>query len=143
MHTVMRNIYEEQRSSYLYMNKPPQNKSFFFTDLKLHFKKCALIQKKIVVLKMELNHGNPLRSVCRIFCGQDTTPFKILSTWENKRTTQIEKYTADSGTVSPEIVFNTTGAKIKVMNPLSSLFPRWTFGEYCPKSDRVSAVPLL
>lgn len=69
--------------------------------------------------------------------------FKILSPWESKRTIQIEKYSADSGMAAPEIVFNTTGIKIKVMNPLSSLFPIWTFGKYCPKSERVSAVQLL
>lgn len=62
---------------------------------------------------MELNHGNPLASVRRTFCGQDITTFKILSIWESKKTTQIEKYTGDSGTVSPEIVLNTTGVKIK------------------------------
>lgn len=51
MHTGMRNIYEKQRSSYTYMNKAPQNKSLFFTDPKMHFKKCTLIQKKNTGLK--------------------------------------------------------------------------------------------
>lgn len=42
MHTAMRNIYKEQRSSYTHMNTASQNKFLLFTDPKMHFKKCAL-----------------------------------------------------------------------------------------------------